>query len=791
MKIFKQQVRMLLRQKFSTTINIIGMSLGFSCCIIIGLFIKTEISYDDFHDKKDRIYRLLSYNDENGQYSANVTYRLGPDCAEFINGVEKTARLYNLWSPNVISFDKTAVKANNLFYTDPSILDIFSFDFIAGDKSNALRAPGSVILTKTVSEKYFKEENPLGKVIVLDNMTNLTITGVVRDFPVNSHFHFEYLVYDPARLESWGDWIKQAWDLNSFNTYVLLSKDLPLNQFTNEFKSYAQKYVDEKNRKNILNTKLQSLSEIHLYSKSISDNPEPTGDISTVVIFLSIAVCILVIACINYISLSISIVRKRVRDVGVRKIFGARSSSIKALYIAESIIICMISLVFAIFFVGLLQPVLDQFIKLQFDIKDLSGIPFLLISSATALSISVLSGLYISNNVLKYSALSLIRGHELSKFAGISKSYIYLSVQFTISIILIIGSGFIFKQMRFIQQSDLGYNADRIITIPVDKTFETARSLRDRLLRNPQIADITFASSFPPNKYHFSSAGSPDDPEIGSIQTKYFFVDFNFIDFMKIKIIEGRNFSVDFSTDEDQGAIINRAFAEKMGWKSSVGKHIKNGWNQKDQIVIGVVENFYFKSFHEKIEPVVLNISLKQDLYKMGVKLSSNDFESSLSFIKSEWESTNPGNPFEYQFLDQAVQLNYANDRRQAHIILLFSFLAMIITCLGLIATSVFLTKLRTKEIGIRKINGAHVSEVILMLTKDFFVWVAIAFIIAIPVSYYSINKWLENFAYKTDLSWWIFVLSGIIAIGIAMLTVCLQSWRGATRNPVDALRYE
>lgn len=285
MKIFKQQIRLLWRQKFSTSVNIIGMSIGFACCIIIGLFIKNEISYDNFHEKKDQIFRLLSYNQENGQYSASVTFRLGPDCAEYINGVEKSARLYNFWGPNIISLDKTDFKANDLFYTDPSIVDIFSFNFIAGDKTSALNAPGTVIITKSVSEKYFGEKNPLGKIIVLDNMTNLTITGVVKDFPANSHFHFNFLVYEPARLENWGDWIKQSWDFNNFNTYLLLSKNFTQQQFKDEFRSYAQKYVDDNNRKNILNTKLQKLSDIRLYSRSIAGNLEPTGDINTIFIF--------------------------------------------------------------------------------------------------------------------------------------------------------------------------------------------------------------------------------------------------------------------------------------------------------------------------------------------------------------------------------------------------------------------------------------------------------------------------------------------------------------------------
>jgi putative ABC transport system permease protein len=791
MRILKQQIRQLWRQKFSALVNIIGMSIGFTCCIVIGLYIKNEISYDNFHKRKDQIFRLLSYNPENGQLSANVTYRLGPDCAEYMNGVEKSARLYNLWGPNTISYNNKAFVENGLFFTDPSIVDIFSFDFIEGYKTSAFNAPGTAIISKSVSEKYFGNENSLGRTILLDNKTNLTITGVVADFPVNSHFHFNFLVYEPSRLESWGDWVKQSWNFNNFNTYLLLSKNFTHEQFTSEFQSFVQKFVDEKSRKNILNIQLQKLSEIHLHSKSISDDLGPKGDISTIIVYLSIAICILIIACINFISLSISIVSKRVKDAGIRIINGAASSNIIGLYIAESITICTISLILAVLLAGTIHPLLNSYINLYFNIADLNSIPFLLICTCITLLISTLSGLYISNNILKHRALGMIWGHNLSMMAGFSKSYIYLTVQFAISIILIISTVCIYKQMRFIQQSDLGYNTDLVLSIPIDKTPETAKALRDRLLINPLIKDITFSSSFPPNKYHISSVSSPDDLIKGDIQTKNFFVDINFIDFMKMKIIEGRGFSADFSSDKDQGAIINRAFAEEMGWKSSVGKRITNTWNNKVLVVLGVVENFHFKSFHEKIEPVLISVSLKNDLYHMGIKLSSNDFKAGLSFIKSEWDILNPGYPFEYHFFDEAIQQNYMSDNRQARIILLFSALAIAVTCLGLIAISVFLAKQRTKEIGIRKINGARVSEVMIMLNKDFVKCITIAFIVAIPAAYYFMNKWLQNFAYQTELSWWIFALAGIIALGIALLTVSWQSWRAATRNPVEALRYE
>ena len=790
MKIFSQQIRQLWNQKFSTTVNIIGMSIGFMSCIIIGLYIKNEISYDNFHEKKDRIFRLLSSAGP-GQYSANVTYRLGPDCVEYTNGVEKFARLYSFWGPYTISYNYKIFNENDLYYTDPSIIDIFSFNFIIGDKSSAFKGPGTVIITESVCEKYFGEENPLGKTIILDNKFNLMVTGVVQDYPENSHIHFNFLVYDPTRVESFGDWVKQSWEFNNIHTYILLSQNFPLEKFQNEFQNYCAKNVDESSREFISKTSFQKLPRIHLYSRHITDDFVSKGSISAIAIFFSIAICILLIACINYISLNISIVTKRVRDVGIRIINGAKPSNIIGLYIVESFIVCFVSLFLAIFIVSAVHPLLIKYVNLYFNLADLNSISFLLISTAAIMLISILSGIYISNIILRIRATGIIKGTILSNVNGFSKSYVYLFLQFTASIILIISAGFIYKQMKFIQQSDLGYNGNLIVTVSVSKTPEIAQPLRVTLLKNPQIKDVTISSSFPPNQYHYSNIISLDDSLKKNITAKNFFVDFNFIDFLKIKVIEGRDFSPDFISDKDQSALVNRAFAEKMEWESPVGKRINNGWNGKDLEIVGVVEDFHFKSFHEKIEPAVISISLYDNLYSMGIKLNGYDFESSLNFIKSEWEKSNQMHPFEYSFLDEVIQQNYLSDKNQGRIVFVFAILAIIVTCLGLIAISVFLAKQRTKEIGLRKINGATVSEVMAMLNNKFATLVAIAFIVAIPISYYSIHKWLENFVYKTDLSWWVFALAGLLVLGLAIITVSWQSWRAATRNPVEALRYE
>ncbi|MGE5458651.1 MAG: ABC transporter permease, partial [Methanococcaceae archaeon] len=630
-----------------------------------------------------------------------------------------------------------------------------------------------------------------GKTIILDNNFNLTVTGVIQDYPENSHIHFSFLVYEPTRLESFGDWVKKSWYFNNIHTYILLADNFPSEKFQIEFQKFCENNVEESDREFVSKTSLQKLSRIHLYSRNIVNDFDSKGSITSVVIFFSIAICILLIACINYISLNISIVTKRVKDVGIRIINGAKPSNIVWMYLVESFIVCFISLSLAIFTVPAIHSLLIKYVNLYFNIADLSRISFLAICTIAVMLVSVLSGIYISYIILYIRHLGIIKGAILTSVKAFSKSYIYLSVQFIASIILIISAVFIYKQMRFIQQSDLGYNGNLILIIPVSKTPEIAQPLRVRLLKNPQIVDVTFSSSFPPNQYHYSNITAVGDSSKKNFTAKNFFVDFNFIDFLKIKVIEGRDLSPDFRSDKDQGALVNQAFVNEMDWKSPVGKRIITGWNEKDLVIKGVVEDFHFRSFHEKIEPAVISIETKENINYLGIKLSGNDFESTLNFIKSEWDTISPLYPFEYNFLDEIIQRNYKNDRNQARIILIFSILAIVITCLGLIAISAFLSKQRTKEIGLRKINGATIHEVMAMLNMKFTVLVGISFIIAIPISYYSIHKWLGNFVYKTEMNWWVFALAGFLVLGIALLTVSWQSWKASTRNPVESLRYE
>jgi putative ABC transport system permease protein len=791
MNIVKFQIRQLLRQKFTTTVNAIGMTVGLISCIVIGLFIKNEVSYDNFHAKRDNIYRVLTYYPENDYKSANVTYRIADDLAKNISGVVSSARIYSLWGPYIISYNNNSYNENNLYYVDSSVVDIFSFKFLWGDSISALNSPGTAIISRSAAMKYFGIENPLGKVLKLDKSYDIRISGVVEDFPENSHLKFSLLIFDPSRIKSFGNWIEEIWGFTNFYTYVLLSPNYTTEQFQKEFKNFVTAIVDSSDRKNVPGLKLQKLSSIHLYSTDIDNDFENQGSIKLVFIFFSIAIAILIIACINYISLSISNVKKRSKDVGIRMIHGAPSSGIVWLYIGESVTLSVLSLSIAIFISGAIQPLLLDYAGFYFNMNDLSSLPFLIFSAGIIMLVSAVSGSIISGYVIKHKISENVSHSRSSWLKGLSTSGIYTYFQFLVSIVLIICTIFIFRQLTYMQKTDMGFNPHLIINIPIDKTFSTAKSLKDILLKNNQIADVTFASSFPPSPYHYGSASSPDEPSVEGISVKNFFVDFNFIDFMEMKIIQGRDFSPEYGTDLEHGVLINRTLAARMKWDNPVGKRLKSSWGNKDWVVIGVVENFHFRSFREVIEPTVISLSLKDQLYNIGVKLKSKDIISSINYIKSSWEKLNPGYPFEYKFLDQKIEDNYHKDQKQAHILLLFSFLAIAITCLGLTASSSVYAKQRTKEIGVRKINGARVIDILALINRDFILWVVLAFLTAIPIAYIAMNNWLENFAYRIELKKIVFVLGGLIALTIALVTITWQSWNTATRNPVEALRYE
>ena len=791
MNIVKFQIRQLLRQKYTTTVNVLGMTVGFICCIVIGLYIKNEVSYDNFHVKGDNIYRVLTSYPENDFKSANVTYRIADDVAKNISGVASSARIYSLWGPYIISYNNTSFNENNLYYVDSSLVDIFSFRFLWGDSISALNAPGTAIISRSAAMKFFGNENPLGKILKLDKSYDIRISGVVEDFPENSHLRFSLLIFDPSRIKSFGKWIEELWGFTNFYTYVLLSPNYTTEQFQKEFEIFVSANVESSDRKNVPGLMLQKLSSIHLYSTDIDNNSDDQGSIKLVIIFISIAIAILIIACINFISLSISNVTKRSKDVGIRMIHGALSSGILWLYIGESVTLSVLCMSIAIFISGAIQPLLLDYAGFYFNMNDLSSLPFLIFTAVIIMLVSAVSGSVISGYVLKHKISENVSRSTASWLKGFSTSGMYTYFQFLVSIVLIICTIFIFRQLTYMQKTDMGFNPHLIITIPIDKTFSTAKSLKDVLLKNNQIADVTLASSFPPSPYHYGSASSPDEPSIEGISVKNFLVDFNFIDFMGIKIIQGRDFSQDYGSDLEHGVVINRALADRMKWDNPVGKRLKSSYGKNDLTIIGVVENFHFRSFREVIEPTMISLSQKDQLYSMGVKLKSKDLISAINNVKSSWEKLNPGYPFEYQFLDNKIESNYLKDKKQAHILLLFSFLAITVTCLGLTATTSVYAKQRTKEIGIRKINGARVIDILALLNRDFILCVVLAFITAIPISYLAIHNWLENFAYRIELNMFVFVLGGLVAFTIALITITWQSWNPSTRNPVEALRYE
>lgn len=792
MNIFYFHIRHLINQGFTTIVNFVSLTIGFMCCIVIGLFIKNEISYNNFHTKQDNIYRVLTYYPENGDKSANVTYRIADDLAKNISGVVSSVRFYNFWGPYLISSNGISFNENNLYYVDSSVVDIFTFKFLWGNTISALSDPGTAIITRSTSTKFFGKENPLGKSLNIDKTIDVRITGVVEDFPENSDLKFSILVYDPSRLKSWGKWIEESWQFTNFYTYVLLSPNYSVQQFQNEFKNFCTTRVDSSMRKYVPGLKLQKLPDVHLYSADVQDDYESQGSIKLVLIFVSIAVCILILACTNYICLSISDITKRSKDIEIRIIHGAMRFNISWLYIGESVTLSVLSFLVAMFISGAIQPFLSEYADFYFNINEMNNLSFVIFFVCIITLVSIVSGKTISGYVMRHKKSEIANRNKPSWLKSFSSSGIYTFFQFFVSIVLIVCTIFIFKQLRYMQNTDMGFNPNLVINISVDKTFSTAFSLRDNLLKNSNIENVTFASSLPPSPYHYGSVSSLDEPSIEGISAKNFLVDFSFIDFMEMKIIHGRNFSKDFGTDLEHSVIINKALADKMKWKDAIGKRLRSSYTKNDLVVIGVVENFHFRSFRETIEPVAIVLSEKDNLYNMGIRLRQGyDLKPAINFIRSAWEKVNPGYPFEYQFLDQKIADNYNKEKKQSHILLLFSFLAVAMAGLGLAAISRVYAKQRTKEIGIRKINGSEIPDILILLNKEFIIWIVSAILAGIPVSYITMRAWLENFAYRIELSWPVFILGSIIVLVIAIVTISCQSWYTASRNPVEALRYE
>jgi len=721
--------------------------------------------------------------------------KLGPLMAQSLKHefpeVEEAARLTAFPQAVLLESNKEIYRIEEAYKADQSLFDIFSFDFVYGNKSEALVAPDQIVINQTLSQTMFGDINPIGNTLTY-NKKALTINGVIKDSPKNSHHKMNVLLSQPAFDESTLNTINRSegyW-MPSTYTFILLNPKSNIASITENFDSFYNKYMATFGKQiglnfNPIGTPLKDLHFSQHMSYDLSK-----GNKSYTYILSFVALFIFLIALLNYGNLLISNNISSSKNIGIKKILGASGLSLYFQFLLNSALFVATSVVGAFVLFKLTLPYSKYFTGLNpeeiFNENRLMLVSVVLIAAAT-----FISSLIPFFNQFRRQGLSLINIKNTSqlKLKGLRFGKSVTVVQFALSIILIMASIVIAKQLRFLINSDMGFDKNSVVVIDLPdqkNTIQTAISLKDELNNNPLITNTSISSHVPGDIMNSTAFALSKDGNLVSKIVNSMYIDYDYVTLMGMELKKGRNFSTEFTTDTAQAIIVNEAFMDYCGFDDSlVGSKIEGIIS-----LIGILKDASFNSLHDQAEPMMFTLSHKHSGY-LNVKLNTSNIKDAIARIEESWELFYPGVPFEYHFLDQRVEMLYEDDQKKNMLMQLFTIISIIISSMGFLNLASIISKQKTKEIGIRKVNGATASEIIIMLNKDFVKWVAIAFVIATPIAYYAMNSWLKNFAYKTPLSWWIFALAGSIALLIAIITVSWQTIRAARRNPVEALRYE
>ena len=800
----KVALRNMKRQKAYSLINILGLAVGMACCILILLWVQDELSYDRYHEKADQIYRVvvkgrMSNRDINFSSSpAPLAKVLVDDFPE----VQEATRF--LRSRNVlVRYKDIHFNESLMLYTDPSFFSVFSIPLIKGDPQKALSQPNSVVITKAAALKYFGDQDPIGETLTMNNRVDFRITGLAENILQNTHFHSDFFV----SLITIPDSQSPNWFSNPYHTYIVLKEGASPDELQVKFPGIITRYVGPWAQKimgitmeqfqasgNTFGYFLQPVTSIHLHS-DLEYELEPNGSVTYVYIFSVIAFFILIIACINFMNLATARSANRAKEVGVRKVLGSNRSRLIRQFLVESIMLSFISLVFAVVIVELLQPVFNNLSGKQLNIN-LSGNWILLPGFlAVMLFVGVLAGSYPAFFLSAFHPISVLRGKRI---AGMKSSWLrnrLVVFQFTISIILLVGTFVVYRQLEYTRNKKLGFEKEQVLVVQRAHNLGPQKeAFRNELLKHPGVINVAYSNSVPGR--HFGdwthrAEGAPADEIVRMFILR---ADFNYLDTLQMDMVSGRYFSQARPADRDS-VIINETAVKTFGLENPVGKRLVRGTLTpgKDELVtiIGVVKDFHFESLHRKIRPLAINLLSDEEGRYISVRTEPEVIPQVLAFSENKWRAFVPGQPFEYFFLDDDFDRLYTAEKKVGRLFTSFSILAILVACLGLFGLASFTAEQRTKEIGIRKVLGASVSGIIVLLTREFSKWVLLANLVAWPVAYFVMHRWLQNFAYRISIGVWMFVLSAFLALVIALATVSYQAVRAALVNPAKSLRYE
>ncbi|WP_460973573.1 ABC transporter permease [Spirosoma migulaei] len=798
--------RTLRKQQGFTFINIFGLAVGLACCLLIMLYVLDELSFDRYNEKADRIYRVQSdiKFGGNDMHFAVSPDPMGPTLKKDYPQVEQFVRLHQrgTWLVKRTG-EPTSLREDNITFADSTLFDVFTLPLISGDPKRALSEPNTVVISESAAKRHFGNQNPMGQPMVFDNNKTFKVSAVMRDMPKNSHFRSDFFLSMLNDDYPWGQWLS-----NNHHTYILLKPGSDAQVFSKNFTTVIEKYVGpqamqligtsmDQFRKagNSVGYWLIPLTDIHLHSKQQVELA-PNGDIQYVYIFSAVALFILLIACINFMNLATARSANRAKEVGVRKVMGSERQQLIGQFMTESILTTVLAMVLAISIVAIALPGFNTIAGKEMSIVQLVSPYYLPLLVALPIVVGLLAGSYPAFFLSSFQPITVLKGkiNVSFKSAGLRSGLVVF--QFMMSVVLIVGTIIVYRQITYIQTKNVGFKRDQVLTVNgVYAMGKQAETFKQEVLRLPGVVSGSISGYLPTpsnrNDNAFFAEGESNRNK--GVNMQNWGVDYDYVKTLGMQLVQGRDFARSFGSDSS-GIILNEAAVKVLGFKDPIGKRVwrfddAQGKTQKTYTIIGVVKNFHFESLRRNIG--ALSLVLDSNSGAASFRVSSTNLPALVSQIEAKWKQITPGQPFSYQFMDDSFDEMYRAEQRVGTIALTFAALAILIACLGLFGLAAFMAEQRTKEIGVRKVLGASVGSIIGLLSKDFLKLVFISIIIASPIAWYAMSQWLSDFAYKIDIEWWMFALAGILAVGIALLTVSFQSIKAALMNPVKSLRSE
>lgn len=784
---FKIAVRNLLKNKTFSVINVLGLSLGLTVCLLIAVYVVYELHYDQFNENYKTLYRVAQNQDQNGTWYkvGRTPIKLAPALKTEFPEIENATR-FALWGNVLLSSEDKSLDESGAIYAEPALFELFSFPFIEGNAQQALADPNSIVLTETFAKKYFGDANPIGKTLTINQKYALQVTGVLRDLPAQSHLQFDFVI--PFEfIKNYGANFDE-WGANAFYTYIQLKQAASTAALEKKLSAYPKKVMGYDGEQFYL----QPLADIHLKSEfDFNTDFGERGDIRYIRFFIILALVVVLLGCLNFMNLSTARALKRAKEVGLRKTIGAKREHLVMQFLGESFLIVTIAGLLALVFVKLSMPTFSNFIEKPISFQ-FSNIEFWLIFSTAILATALFAGSYPAFVLSSFRPIKVLRGPINIAHFGINLRKTLVVTQFTLAIVMSVAVLVIYQQLHFVSNKKLGINKDHIVYIEMKGDLQKNYNIiKESLLKYPAIESVTATNFYSmPFKWVGSGGirrlridGKHPDKELN---LSSFDTDFGFIETMGIEMAEGRSFSKDFASDT-ANYILNEEAVRQLEIKDPIGKTFDYGVKGT---IVGVAKDFHFSKLKDKIEPAILKIRPAETNYLLA-RIQSDNINNTVKIITKLCNQHSGGYPAETHFLEADYDQLYQQERTTETLFGGFTALAIFISCLGLFGLVTHMAETKTKEIGIRKVLGANVTQIVMILSQDFIKLLLVAILIATPLAWWGTSRWLENFAYRIDLSVWIFLIAGALTIAIALVTISLQGIQAAKANPVKSLRSE